>query len=167
MKNDLKKFLLVFGLSFGLSGLAMAQNSHDHGVGSHTHGEVAEGHDELRAPNGGRLVETVEPNAEFLLLEDRHVQISFINDEGALVAPDGQKVSLIGGDRSNAVRLSFEPAGNVLRSTEALPDIADMPIILQIKPSDSGQTVREKFYLKTFKCGECQLAEYACICGHG
>ncbi|MFT4901735.1 MAG: hypothetical protein ACI81V_001010 [Lentimonas sp.] len=131
-----------------------------------SHGDSDHAHAGLTAPNGGRLVQTVEPHLEFLLLPDRFVQISFVNDAGELVAAAEQSIRLVGGDRSHAIRVGFERVGTVLRSTQAMPDLADMPIILQIKTDPSAGTVLEKFYLNTFTCGGCDLAEYACTCGH-
>jgi hypothetical protein len=156
MKQNIKTIILLNCLiTFFAGSVSVASPGHSHGA-----------HADIPAPNGGRMIDSVEPRMEFLLLEDRHVQLSFIDDSGTVVAPSGQTVSLVGGDRSNAVRVRFSQEGNVLRSDQALPDIAGMPIILQIKPAADSPTVREKFYLKTFTCSGCHLAEYACTCGH-
>lgn len=121
---------------------------------------------ESAGPNGGRVIEQVEPHAEFFLTPERYAQITFLNAEGEAIAPEQQTVSLIGGDRSAPVKYSFERVGDVLRSVEPLADQPRMPIVLSIKPSPEAKTVREKFYLNQHVCGGCQLEEYACICGH-
>jgi hypothetical protein len=137
-------------------------HGHDHG----THEQAVSGSTAAEAPNGGRLIRSVEPYAEFLLTEDRFVQITFLDHDGALVPVADQVVTLIGGDRSAPTRRSFVKTGAVLRSTEALPEYKDMPIVLQIKVSPDAKTMREKFYLNMSECSGCDFKEYACICGH-
>ncbi len=117
-------------------------------------------------PNGGRVIESVTPHAEFFVTPDRYAQITFVDADGAAVEPEEQVVSLLGGDRSAPVHLTFELTGTVLRSTEPLPEIPGMPIILTIKPAADAKSVRERFYLHQHKCGSCDYEEYACICGH-
>jgi len=67
--------------------------------------------DEKKAgPNGGRLLTNVSPNAEFLVLEDRKVKISFVGADGKVVpaadqvvtrlSPDFVNVSFTGAERS-------------------------------------------------------------------
>lgn len=125
-----------------------------------------EGHDEIKAPNGGRIVESIEPHFEVFIRDDRTVSITFLNEEGEVLSPSDQEISLIGGDRSNPTRLSFSKSGNMLVSDGKLPEDNGIPIILNIKSSPDAQTIREKFNLNMFTCPECDLAEYACICGH-
>jgi len=135
---------------------AEAEQGHDH----------AEHSEKKAGPNGGRLISTVEPHAEFFLTADRFVQITFINEEGKAIAPEKQVVSLVGGDRSDPIKRSFAPVDGVLRSAEPLPEQANMPIVLSIKTAPDAKIVREKFYLNESECGGCDFQEYACICGH-
>ena len=161
MKINQHLAVLTLGLSFlcgALTTPAQADEGHDH-----TQHEQSE---KKAGPNGGRLITVVEPRAEFFLTADRFAQISFVDDHGEVVAPQGQVVSLIGGDRSDPVRLSFTLVDGVLRSTSPLPDKPNMPIVLSIKPTADAKTVREKFYLDESECGGCDYQEYACICGH-
>lgn len=153
--------LLLTGLMWIGQASVAEQSHHDH---DHGHGDA---HVEIKAPNGGRIVKAVEPHFEFYLNSERSVEIRFLDTNGNVIAPAEQHVSLIGGDRTNAVRVGFERVDDYLRSTESLPELPGMPIVLQIRNDPDAEPVREKFYLKTYTCSECQLAEYACSCGHG
>ena len=148
--------VITLGLS-SLSGTLAAGPGSDHG---HEHTKKHAG------PNGGRLITGVSPHAEFFVDAERFAQITFVNAESEVTAPTGQVVSLTGGDRSNPIKLSFTSVDGVLRSTEALPEQPNMPIILSIKPTTDTKAVREKFYLNQSMCGSCDYQEYACICGH-
>lgn len=117
-------------------------------------------------PNGGRIVEGDDFKLEFFVTQNRHVQISFLNDQGEVVSPKDQSVSLIGGSRSDPTRLQFEKSGKVLLSNSALPDLRNMPAILNVKASQEAKPVRERFNINMSTCPECSLHEYACICGH-
>lgn len=164
--------LLAFGL--GSNSLANAAGNHDHSNHGHSHAgqghanedKLTNPHHTIKAPNGGRMLYTIEPHLEFLLLDDRYVQISAVNESGEVIPIEEQSARLIGGDRSSPVHVSFENVDSVLRSTTALPDLADIPLIIQIKSTPDSTTVREKFYLKTYMCSGCKLPEYACTCGH-
>jgi len=132
--------------------------------GDHGHSHAVE--KAKAGPNGGRLIQAVSPNAEFFVMEDRTAQITFVDAAGKVVAPEGQVVSLIGGERSAPITVAFEAVDGVLRSTQALPQQHNMPIILSIKPTAEASTHRERFYLNQSVCSGCDLEEYACTCGH-
>ena len=117
-------------------------------------------------PNGGRIVESEDFKLEFLVTDDRKVQISFLNTKGEVVSPKDQTVSLVGGDRSDPTRLQFETKGKVLLSKSTLPDLKNMPAILNIRASQGAEPARERFNINMSTCPECSLHEYACICGH-
>ncbi len=156
-------------------GVANAQ-SKDHDHSGHDHNDHA-GHDhgdhnehehgEIKAPNGGRIIDSVEPHLEFHVADEGSVTITFLDDEGHVVAPAGQNISVIGGDRSNPTRLSFAAKGNVLVSDKPLPSGSNLPIVLNIKATPSSKTVRERFNLNLNKCPTCEYKEYACVCEHG
>lgn len=160
-RPNYKRLTLVLTL---ITASLSAQHSHVSGS-DHDHPH-AEAKAEPAAPNGGRLVTTVVPHLEFLLLEDRRVEIRAVNDSGEVIPIAEQQVSVIGGDRSQPVRISFVKEGALLLSEGAFPEIEGMPVILQIKPAADAATMREKFYLKTHICSGCNLSEYACTCGH-
>lgn len=135
---------------------------HDHDSHKeHNHSKAKAG------PNGGRLISTIEPHFEFFLTKERFVQITFLDEKNQAIPFKQQTVSLIGGDRQNPVRLRFKKKGGILISTEALPEINNLPIILSVKPDKASKTVREKFYLNLSQCPTCDYKEYACVCLHG
>jgi hypothetical protein len=120
----------------------------------------------VAGPNGGRIITTVEPRAEFFVTADRKVQITFLDKAGKAIAPAEQVVTVTAGDRMSPTTLTFTKAGNTLLSNAALPKGNELPAVVQIKASPSGKAVTEKFNVDLSKCGGCKLAEYACICGH-
>jgi hypothetical protein len=123
--------------------------------------------DEKKAgPNGGRLLTNVKPNAEFLVLEDRKVKITFIGADGKAVAPAAQVVTAVTGERSAPVKLTFEKSGNSLVSNAAIPAGDALPIVVQIKVTPDASAAVSKFNVNTAFCPGCKLAEYACTCDH-
>lgn len=136
-------------------------HSHEDGYADHHDGEKSEG-----GPNGGRLITSVNPAIEFIVEDDRSARILFLDAERNTVAPTTQIVSLIGGERTNPTTIAFVPNGNGLRSDKPLPEGNSVPVVLQIKPSPSADTVREKFNVNLSECPTCRYQEYACVCGH-
>ena len=120
----------------------------------------------VAGPNGGRIIATVEPRAEFLVMPDRKVQITFLDKAGKAIAPAEQVVTVTAGERSSPSTLTFTKSGNALVSNAALPKGDEVPTVVQIKATSNAKAVTEKFNVDLSKCGECKLAEYACICAH-
>ncbi len=150
--SALAAFSLLTGSNFA------DENAHPH---EHDHDHRASG------PNGGKVIHSVEPHLEFLVNDEREVQISALDENGKTVPIEGQVVRLIGGSRVNPTLLTFTREGDVLASDQALPEGNDFPVVLQIKPDVDGKTVIEKFNLNLKECPTCELAEYACTCDHG
>jgi hypothetical protein len=150
-----------------LAALTMLGATYTNANEEHDHSEHAtETHQEFAAPNGGRLITSVEPHLEFFVTPERFVQITFIGDDGAVVPVADQVISAIGGDRSAPTKVAFVEEEGLLISTEALPEMANMPILLQIKVSPEAKAVRERFKLNMSNCSGCGYEEYACTCGH-
>ncbi|WOO42970.1 hypothetical protein [Rubellicoccus peritrichatus] len=163
--KKINHIIIALVLASSLSSTTLfAGGNHDHGHGSHAHTEKH--HKKKPGPNGGRVITKVEPRAEFFVTPDKKVQITFLNDDYQAIEPSEQKVTLIGGDRSNPTRIKFIEKDNTLISDQTLPDIKNMPVVLQIKTTPASKTVREKFYLNFSSCPTCDYEEYACICGH-
>ena len=149
---------------------------HGHGEHEHGHGEHENGHGEHEhehrhakktpGPNGGRILTDVSPNLEFLVREDRKVQISALADAKAIPVTT-QSLTLIGGDRANPTSLEFIKDGDVLVSSTTLPAGENFPVILQIKTSPTSDSIPQKFQLNLKNCPDCKYKEYACICDHG
>ncbi len=133
---------------------------HVHGPDTHTHEELTPG------PNGGRLVTSVTPNFEFLVLEDRRVQLTFVDENAKPVDLVDAAVNLTGGDRQNPTELVFAAENNALVSNEPLPDGDLVDVILSVQVPAEAEPVLERIKVDFSICSECQLVEYACICGH-
>jgi len=117
-------------------------------------------------PNGGRIIATAAPRAEFFVTADRKVQITFLDPAGKPIAPADQVVTVTTGDRLAPTKLVFAKQAAALTSTATLPAGNNLPIVIQIKSTPTASTVTAKFTLDLSVCGECKLAEYACSCAH-
>lgn len=149
MKSHALRLLALIAVAFTVT----AVQAHDHKK-------------KIAGPNGGRILTTVEPRAEFFVTADRKVQITFLDQAGKAIAPADQVVTVTTGDRAAPTKLTFAKTGHTLLSTAALPKGNGLPTVVQIKPTAAGKTVTEKFNIDLSKCGECKHAEYACICAH-
>jgi hypothetical protein len=117
-------------------------------------------------PNGGRIIATAVPRAEFFVTADRKIQITFLDLAGKPIPPAEQVVTVTTGDRASPTKLTFAKTGNTLLSTAALPAGKDLPIVVQIKSTPTTPMVTAKFTLDLSVCGDCKHAEYACTCAH-
>lgn len=152
----IKSIALLAGLALCLALLpASAHEKHEHAP------------KKVAGPHGGRILPGTDPRAEFFVTPDRKVQITFLDDHGAPVAPTGQTVIVTAGDRAAPTRLTFAASGNVLISSAALPAGNLVPTVVQLTPAPDGKTVTTKFNVNLAVCPECRHAEYACTCdGH-
>lgn len=139
-------------------------SGHDHAKGAH---DDHSGHDHVKAgPNSGRMIENVSPKAEFVVLDGGKVQITFFDDAMKVVAPSSQVVSVVSGERSNPVELTFTAQGQSLISTEALPAGNNFPTIVAIKANADAEEVITKLTLNLNDCSSCSNKEYSCECHH-
>jgi len=120
----------------------------------------------IPGPNGGRIMTAIEPHAEFLVTEDRKVQITFLNDALKPVASAEQIVNVTTGERSAPVKMTFTQSGESLISEQFVPEGNNFPVVVQIKNTPDAKTAVERFTLNLTKCPGCDLPEYACTCGH-
>ena len=123
--------------------------------------------EKIKAPNGGRIIDTVTPNAEFLITKDKKVEVRFLDDAGKVVAPAAQTVTVTMGDRSAPTKLAFTKDGDKLVSDKVIPEGKELPVVVQIKTTPEAKSVAAKFNLNLAKCSTCEHAEYACTCAHG
>ena len=117
-------------------------------------------------PNGGRILTSIEPHAEFLVTADRKVQITFVDDAFKPIAPAAQVVTVTTGERSAPVKMSFTKTGDTLVSEQTVPEGNNFPVIVQIKTTPDAKAAVEKFTLNLSTCPDCKYAEYACTCSH-
>lgn len=122
--------------------------------------------EKIKAPNGGRIIDTVTPHAEFVVTKDKKVEVRFLDEAGKVIAPAAQTVAVVMGDRANPTRLGFTKDGDKLVSDKAVPEGDNLPVVLQIKTTADAKTVTAKFNLNMSTCPECKLTEYACACDH-
>ncbi len=151
---------ILAALAFALPATAADKKSGpgaDHG---HTHEKRDAG------PNGGRIIATSVPRAEFLVLADRKIQITFLDLAGKPIPPADQVVTVTTGDRLAPVKLAFVKTTAALLSTAPIPAGNNLPIVIQIKSTPTTPMVTAKFTLDLSVCGECKHAEYACTCAH-
>lgn len=140
---------------------------HDHAGHDHDHaGHDHSGHDhephEVRpeGPNGGRVITSFTPKVELLVRDDRHVQVSILNDDLEPIEAGTQNIKLTGGKRSAPFQMIFDKEGKVFVSLTPLPQGQNLPSIFTV----DGQT--EKFNLNLNDCPSCDFLEYACTCDH-
>lgn len=125
------------------------------------------GHEHAKAgPNQGRMIENVSPQAEFLVLDDRKVQITFFDESMTAVTPTSQEVTVVSGERTAPIELTFTAQGDSLVSAEALPEGNNFPTIVAIKTDADAADAVTKFTLNLSECPGCDNQEYACECEH-
>jgi hypothetical protein len=123
--------------------------------------------EKIKAPNGGRIIDSVKPNAEFVVTADKKIEIRFLDEAGKVVAPAEQVVTVTMGDRANPTKLAFAKDGDKLVSDKVIPDGKELPVVLQVRAKEGEKAVSSKFSLNLTKCPTCEHAEYACTCAHG
>jgi hypothetical protein len=122
--------------------------------------------EKIKAPNGGRIIDAVEPHAEFLITKDKKIEIRFLDDAGKVVAPAAQTATVTMGDRAAPTKLAFTKDGDKLVSDKTVPEGKELPVVVQIKTTPDAKSVTAKFNLNLAACPTCEHAEYACSCDH-
>jgi hypothetical protein len=122
--------------------------------------------EKIKAPNGGRIIDSVEPHAEFVVTADKKIEIRFLDDTGKVIAPGEQVVAVTMGDRTNPTKLAFTKDGDKLVSDKVIPDGKELPVVLQIRAKEGEKAANVKFTLNLADCASCAHAEYACTCAH-
>ena len=117
-------------------------------------------------PKGGRLLEKIEPKAEFLLETNHTVTITFYDAALKPVSAGAQTVTVIADAKGGKKTVEFEKKGDVLVSKTKLPEGDGYNVVVQFKQTAEAKPQNFRFKLDTHTCGECKHAEYACICGH-
>jgi hypothetical protein len=120
----------------------------------------------VAGPNGGRILTSIEPHAEFLVTADRKVQITFVDDALKPIAPAAQVVTVTTGERSAPVKMTFAKTETAFLSEQTVPEGNNFPVVVQIKTTPDAKAMVEKFTLNLSNCPDCKYAEYACICSH-
>jgi len=135
----------------------------------HNHAEQAKtetSHVTKAGPNGGKIFRSTQPPFELYLQDDRKIRITFLGEDDQPIDAANQRISAVGGSRSNPTRMIFAADGDGLISNIPLPDGNNVPLILNIKPTPESKTVIERININIAQCSSCSYLEYACICGH-
>jgi hypothetical protein len=117
-------------------------------------------------PKGGRLLETTEPIAEFLLEDDHSVTITFYDADLKPVPAADQQVKVIADAADGKKTLEFEKKGDVLASKGTLPEGDGYNLVVQVRASPDAKPQNHRFALLTHTCEGCSRKEYACTCDH-
>ena len=126
-----------------------------------------EGHDHdkpMPGPKGGKVLETEPLHAEFFVQTDKKVSITFYDESMKPIAPGEQAVKVIAEAPSGKATLDFEKTGGAFVSTTALPNGDGYRIVVQIRPTADAKPQNFRIDYHDEMCGECKLAEYACVC---
>lgn len=118
----------------------------------------------LGGPKGGRLLENIEPKAEFFMEKDRTVSFTFYDAAMKPIPAESQAITVIAEMHEGKVTLAFEKRGDLLVSEGKLPEGDGYNLVVQFKPAPETRPRNFRFKLETHTCGECQRAEYACTC---
>lgn len=118
----------------------------------------------VAGPKGGRLLETEPLKAEFFVTPDRHVEITFLDAALKPVAPGTQVVSITAEPASGKTAVELEKNATGFVSKTTLPEGAPYRVVVQTRSSADAKPKNFRIDLNLATCGECQKAEYACIC---
>lgn len=150
MKANLNIYTLALTLCVGFALTSVAADKHDHKA----------------TPKGGRLLDKTEPHAEFVVEKDRSVTINFYDEEMKPVPATTQTVTVIAAAKAGKAKLEFEKKDGTLVSTSKMPEGDGYNVVVQFRQTANAKPVNLRFKLDMHLCGECQRAEYACICDH-
>jgi hypothetical protein len=148
------KTLLKLTLAFLTASSALAEEAHQHG-------KVVAG------PNGGRIIEVAGTHAEFFVQPDRKAKVAFYSEDMKPLPPGDQLISAVAEAPAGKAKLEFDKTTEGFVSRTALPEGEGYRIVLQIKPAADAKAQNFRIDYESKLCGECKMAEYACVCAHG
>lgn len=146
MKTTLQTILVTAAVLVGLCAANAADKKH------------------LGGPKGGRLLEKTEPRAEFFVVKDRSVTITFYDAMLKPVPATAQTVTVITDAKDGKAKVEFEKKGDVLTSKTKLPEGDGYNLVVQFKQTADAKPQNFRFKLETHTSGGCKRAEYACTC---
>lgn len=120
----------------------------------------------VAGPKGGRLLETTPQKTEFVVNEDRTVEINFYDATLKAVAPTGEVVAVTAEVRGGRTALALEKTATGYVSKSALPEGEPYRVVVQVRANADARPQNFRIELNMEKCAECLHPEYACICGH-
>lgn len=127
----------------------------------------------VAGPNGGRIVELTNGQAEFLVQPDKKVRITFFDGKMKPIAPAAQDVTVIAEAPAGKTKLVFEKSADALVSATTLPEGEGYRVVLQVRETAEARPQNFRIDYHSKVCSGCHRAEYACTCasegegGHG
>lgn len=118
----------------------------------------------IPGPNGGKILTTEAPHAEFFVETSRKVTVTFYGKDLKPLAPSTQVVSAIAEAKSGKVTLTFDKTAAGFVSRAALPDGDDYTVVVQIRDAAGAKPKNYRVLFHDEVCKECKRAEYACTC---
>ena len=121
----------------------------------------------VAGPKGGRLLDTAPQKAEFFVTKDRKVEVTFYDAALKPVAPGAQVVAVTAEPKSGSTKVELEKTATGFLSKSPLPSTTEpYRVVVQVRATPEARPANFRVDLNLATCGECKLAEYACICAH-
>lgn len=118
-------------------------------------------------PRGGRLLDASPLKAEFFVNADRKVEVTFLDASFHPIAPDTQAVAVIAEPATGRLSLDMVRTATGFVAKGALPAGEPYRVVVQLRAISDAKPQNFRLDLNLATCGQCQHAEYACICeGH-
>ncbi|MFH1497652.1 MAG: hypothetical protein ABII82_07475 [Verrucomicrobiota bacterium] len=118
----------------------------------------------VAGPKGGRLLETEPLKAEFFVTAERKVEVTFYDAALKPIDPGAQTVTVTAEPASGKTKLELEKTATGFVSKTALPAGEPYRVVVQARASADAKPKNFRVDLNLATCGECQKAEYACVC---
>jgi hypothetical protein len=121
----------------------------------------------ISGPNGGRILTTSAPHAEFFVTADRIVTVAFYDEELKPIPTGDREVNVIAQAETGRAKLEFTKSANSFTSTQSLPEGDGYTVVVQIREKTGARPTNHRVVFHDEICEECSRAEYACICDEG
>lgn len=118
-------------------------------------------------PNGGRVLPAEPQAVEFFVDAERHAVLTALDAAGNAVSAQGAQITVIAETADGRVTPELVATEHGFRSAAPLPAATPYRVIVQVRAEPGARPQNFRLDLELHECGECKLAEYACICeGH-
>lgn len=118
----------------------------------------------VAGPKGGRLLEAEPLKAEFFVTAERKVEVTFYDAALKPTDPGAQTVTITAEPASGKAKLELEKTATGFISKTALPAGEPYRVVVQARASADAKPKNFRVDLNLATCGECKIAEYACVC---
>ncbi len=118
----------------------------------------------IPGPNGGRILTTSAPHAEFFVKDDHTVTVAFYDETLNPIPTGDREVSVIAQAETGLAKLEFTKSANSFTSTQPLPEGDGYTVVVQIREQPGARPTNHRVVFHDEICEECSRAEYACVC---